>query len=128
MGTDGKTGSSQAKPGRGQGRGVLSTQFSKHDTGKERKESEVAQPCPTLCDPVDCSPPGSSVYGILQARVLEWLPFPSPGDLPDPGIKPRSPTLQADALTSEQPGKQENKQVDGRVEGGGRMNETGEEE
>ena len=77
---------------------------------------------------MDCSPPGSSVYGILQARVLEWLPFPSPGDLPDPGIKPRSPTLQADALTSEQPGKQENKQVDGRVEGGGRMNETGEEE
>ena len=77
---------------------------------------------------MDCSPPGSSVYGILQARVLEWLPFPSPGDLPDPGIKPRSPTLQADALTSEQPGKQENKQVDARVEGGGRMNETGEEE
>ena len=39
----------------------------------------------TLCDPADCSPPGSSVRGILQARVL---PFPSPGDLPDPGIKP----------------------------------------
>ena len=35
-------------------------------------ESEVAQSCPTLCDPVDCSPPGSSVHGILQARVLEW--------------------------------------------------------
>ena len=35
-------------------------------------ESEVAQSCLTLCDPVDCSPPGSSVHGILQARILEW--------------------------------------------------------
>ena len=38
-----------------------------------RSESEVAQSCPTLCDPVDCSPPSSSVHGILQARVLEWV-------------------------------------------------------
>ena len=38
----------------------------------KESESEVAQSCPTLCDPVDCSPPGSSVHGILQARVLEW--------------------------------------------------------
>ena len=37
------------------------------------KESEVAQSCPTLCDPMDCSPPGSSVHGIFQARVLEWV-------------------------------------------------------
>ena len=36
-------------------------------------ESEVAQSCPTLCDPMDCSPPGSSVHGIFQARVLEWV-------------------------------------------------------
>ena len=36
-------------------------------------ESEVAQSCPTLCDPVDCSLPGSSIHGILQARVLEWV-------------------------------------------------------
>ena len=36
-------------------------------------ESEVAQSCPTLCDPMDCSPPGSSLHGILQARVLEWV-------------------------------------------------------
>ena len=36
-------------------------------------ESEVAQSCPTLGDPVDCSPPGSSVHGILQARILEWI-------------------------------------------------------
>ena len=36
-------------------------------------ESKVAQSCPTLCDPMDCSPPGSSLHGILQARVLEWV-------------------------------------------------------
>ena len=44
------------------------------------------QSCPTLCDPIDGSPPGSPIPGILQARTLEWLPFPSPGDLPDPEI------------------------------------------
>ena len=62
---------------------------------------------PTPCDPVDCSPPGSSIHGILPSRQEYWsgLPFPSPGDLPDPGIKPRSPALQADVLTSEPPGK-----------------------
>ena len=40
---------------------------------KWKKESEVAQSCPTLCNPVDCSLPGSSIHGILQARVLEWV-------------------------------------------------------
>ena len=54
---------------------------------------------------MDCSPPGSSVHGILQARILGGLPFPPPGDLPNPGIKPRSLTLQADSLPSEPPGK-----------------------
>ena len=39
---------------------------------KGKSESEVAQSCPTLSDPMDCSPPGSSIHGILQARVLEW--------------------------------------------------------
>ena len=42
-----------------------------------------------------------TAHGILQARILEWVPFPSPGDLPKPGIKPRSPTLQADSLPTE---------------------------
>ena len=51
------------------------------------------QSCPTLCNPTDVSPPGSSVPGIFQARELEWLPFPSPGDLSDPGIEPVSPAL-----------------------------------
>ena len=39
---------------------------------KVKNESEVTQSCPTLSDPMDCSPPGSSIYGIFQARVLEW--------------------------------------------------------
>ena len=39
---------------------------------KVKSESEVAQLCPTLCDPLDCSLPGSSIHGIFQARVLEW--------------------------------------------------------
>ena len=49
--------------------------------------------------------PGSSVHGISQARIPNGLPFPSPGDLPDPGIKPGSPELQADSLPTELPGK-----------------------
>ena len=51
-------------------------------------ECECAQSCATLCNPMDCRLPGSSVHGISQARILEWLPFPPPGDLPDPGIEP----------------------------------------
>ena len=43
----------------------------------------VAQYCPTLCNPIDCSQQDSSVHGIFQARILEWLPFPTPEDLPD---------------------------------------------
>ena len=48
------------------------------------------QLCPILCNPMDHSPPGSSVPAILQARILEWLLCLSPGDLPDPGIEPKS--------------------------------------
>ena len=58
---------------------------------------------------MDSSPPGSSVHGILQARILET--FTSPGDLPDPGIEPRSPALWADSLLSEPPGKPSNDQL-----------------
>ena len=64
----------------------------------------VTQLCLILCDSTDCSPPGSSVHGILQARILGFL-LPSPEDLPDPGIKPRPPALQADSPLSEPPGK-----------------------
>ena len=81
---------------------------------KVKSESEVTQSCPTLSDPMDCTLPGSSIHGIFQARVLEWgaiannvnkgftvyiaSPFiggSSPGNLPDPGMEPRSPALQA---------------------------------
>ena len=47
--------------------------------------------CLTLWDPMDCSPPGSSVHRILQARTLEWVSIPSAEDLPNPGMKPWSP-------------------------------------
>ena len=68
-------------------------------------QGQALQSCPTLCDPVSCSPPGSSVRGISQARIWSGLLFPSPGDLPDPGIEPMSPTLQTDSLPAEPPGK-----------------------
>ena len=45
---------------------------------KEKKESEVAQSCPTLCDPMDCTLPGSSIHGIFQARILEWIAISFP--------------------------------------------------
>ena len=67
----------------------------------------AAQSCPTLCNPIDSSPPGSFVHVILQARILSGLSFPSSGDLPNPGIKPRSPALQTDSSPSEPPGKPE---------------------
>ena len=67
--------------------------------------SEVAQSYLTLCNHMDCSPPDSSLQGILQARVLEWVVISSPGDLPNPGIEPVSPAFQADTLTSEPPGR-----------------------
>ena len=61
-------------------------------------EVKVTQSCPTLCDPVDYT-----VHGILQAIILE--PFPSPGDLPNTGMEPRSPTLQVGSLPAEPHGK-----------------------
>ena len=63
----------------------LTSWFSEHSSGAEHTmpltyrslteqvPREVAQSCPTLCDPMDCSPPGSSIHGIFQARVLEWV-------------------------------------------------------
>ena len=59
----------------------------------------VTQSCLTLFDPMDYSPPDSSVHGILQARILEWVAMPSSRmDLPYPGVKPGSPALQAGSL------------------------------
>ena len=57
---------------------------------------KVTQSCLTLCHPMDYT-----VHEILQARILEWVAFPFSGDLPNPGIKPRSPALQVDSLPAE---------------------------
>ena len=57
--------------------------------------AKLLQSCLALCDTVDCSLPGFSVHGILQARILEWVAMPPPGDLPDPGIEPASLTSSA---------------------------------
>ena len=78
----------------------------KKEREKERKESEVAQLCLTLCNPIDYIayqvPPS-----VEFSRQEYWsgLPLPSLGDLPDPGIEPRSPALKADALLSGPSGK-----------------------
>ena len=61
---------------------------------------KIAQSCLTLCDPMDYM-----VHGILQARILEWVAVLSPADLPNPGIEPRSPTLQVDPSPVEPQGK-----------------------
>ena len=61
-----------------------------------------------LCDPMDCNLPGSSVHAILQARILEWVVIPPPGNLPNPGIEPMSlasPALAGIFFTTEPSGK-----------------------
>ena len=64
---------------------------------------KVTQSCPTLCNPMDYT-----VRGILQARILEWVAFPSTGNLTNPRIEPRSPALQAESLPIELSGKPQN--------------------
>ena len=64
---------------------------------------KITQLCPTLCNAVDYT-----VHGILQTRILEQQLFPSPGDLPNPGVEPRSPTLLAGSLPVEPLGKPKN--------------------
>ena len=63
----------------------------------------VTKSCLTLCSRWTVAHQGSSVHGILQQEYWSGLPFPSPRDLPDPGIKPRSPPLETDSLLSEPP-------------------------
>ena len=64
----------------------------------DESESEVAQSCPTPWTVAHQAPPS---MGFSREEYWSGVPFPSPRDLPDPGIKPRSPAMQADALTSE---------------------------
>ena len=61
--------------------------------------------CPTLCNPMDCSHQVPLSMGLSRQEYWSGLPFPSPGDLPNPGIELRSPALQADSLLSEPPEK-----------------------
>ena len=63
------------------------------------------QSCSILCDPMDCSPPGSSVHEILQARILAWVAMPSSSGYSQPGVEPESPALQADSSPAGPPGK-----------------------
>ena len=65
----------------------------------------VAQSCLTLCNRMDCGLPGSSVHGILQSRILEWVAILSPGIFPTQGSNLHLPALQADSFLSEPPGK-----------------------
>ena len=65
----------------------------------------VPHPCLTLCDLMDCSPPGSSGHGILQVRILEWVAVPFSRGSSQPRIEPRSPALKADSLSAELPRK-----------------------
>ena len=68
----------------------------------------VAQSCLTLCNPMDCSPPGFSVYGLLQTRILEWVAISFSWDLLHPGIEPESlvsPTFLGRFFIAEPPGK-----------------------
>ena len=85
--------------------GLVKVSF--HSNPKESEnESEVTQSCPTLCDPVDYSLHQAPLsMGFSRPEYWSGFPFLSPGHLPNPGIEPGSPTLEADALTSEPPGK-----------------------
>ena len=68
--------------------------------------AQSCQSCLTLCYPMDCSPTGSPVLGFPKQECWSGLPFPSPGDLSNPGIKPASsvsPALQTDSLSLGKP-------------------------
>ena len=71
---------------------------------KNKVKVFVTQSCPTLCDPIDYSPPVSSTSGFSSQEYWRELPFPTPGDLPTPEINPTSSALQADSLLSEPSG------------------------
>ena len=93
--------------GQGEGPEVLAFPVPRIKDGERPQDlilvCSVIQSCPALCDPIDCSPPGSSIHRILQARMLDKCAISSPGDLPDPRIKPMSlssPTLTGTFFTS----------------------------
>ena len=83
---------------------IILSLLSNYLKSKEVSVSEIAQLCPTLCDLMDCSLLGSSVHGIFQAIILEWIAISSPEDLPDLGIKPPAPELADRSFTTKSPG------------------------
>ena len=72
--------------------------------GKKNVKVKLLSHAQLFMTPMDCGLPGSSSMGFSRQEYWSGLPFPSPGDLPDPGIEPGSPSLQADSLPSEPPG------------------------
>ena len=85
-------------------------QYSKENTNYPQLPSvHHAHPksCLTLCDPMDCSPPGSSVHGVLQARILAWVAISFSWGSSQLGDRTWSPPLAGGFLTSEPPGKQQ---------------------
>ena len=71
----------------GQSLSLVSCEMGTMIVSISRMCAKSLQSCLTLCDPIDCSLPGSSVHGILQSRILEWVAMPSSRDLPKPGIE-----------------------------------------
>ena len=69
---------------------------------------KVSQSCLTLYNTMDCSLPGFSVHGILQAKILEWVAYSFSRGSSHPGMEPRSPALQVHSLLSEPPGQPKN--------------------
>jgi len=106
--TEERGGNREVKSG-GEGQGKIGARTSSFYMAKAQESVskvvcvKVAQSCSTLCDPMDYT-----VHGILQARILEWVAFLFPRGSFNPGIKPRSPTLQADSLPAEPQGKPSN--------------------
>ena len=72
----------------------------------------VVQSCLTLCDPMDCNPPGSSVHGIFHARIQDWVAIPFSRGFSQSRDWTRSPTLQVDSLPAQPQGKPKNTRVD----------------
>ena len=85
----------------------LSMGFSRQEywSGVPLPSPQSLKSCPKICYLINCSSPGSSVHGIFQARILQWVAISLSKDLPDPGIEPTSPELAGRFFTTEPPGK-----------------------
>ena len=84
---------------------IFSYILNRMSTEFKRYMCECAQLCLTLCDPMDCNPPGCSVHGISHARILGWVAIFPPGDLRNPGIELHHPMWQIDSSPLEPPRK-----------------------